>query len=242
MSDDVIKALPNAMSVRRIYYDPAPGRQFAYASDNQSLIPAGNGFYQTVPRTELQNWRISSVAAANAATIQTLGGGAGLVAYNGHSNHFYYAQTEDLTGTPDKPGKNGWLLSSSEVSLLANQNKPFVMLSMTCYTSQFVKPAANGTIDEWLIRAKNAGAIAVWGPTGFSVVSGHELLQNGFLKQLQTAPEGSQRLGNLIEAGYTKVLESGPLDTVMTFVLLGDPLTRARIPTRELYMPALSRH
>ncbi len=79
-------------------------------------------------------------------------------------------------------------------------------------------------------------------PPGLSVVSGHELLQDGFLKQLQTAPEGSQRLGSLIEAGYTKVLESGPLDTLMTFVLLGDPLTRARIPTRELYMPALSRH
>ncbi|MFN8469776.1 MAG: C25 family cysteine peptidase [Caldilineaceae bacterium] len=238
LSDDVIKALPNAMSVRRIYYDPAPGRQFAYA-DNQSPIPTGNGYYRTVPRTQLESWRIDDVATANAATIQTLGGGAGLVAYNGHSNHFYYAKTDDLR---NKPPKDGWLLSSSEVSLLANQGKPFVMLAMTCYTSQFVKPAANGTIDEWLIRAKNAGAIAVWGPTGFSVVSGHELLQDGFLKQLQTAPEGSQRLGSLIEAGYTQVLESGPLDTVMTFVLLGDPLTRARIPTRELYMPALSRH
>jgi len=239
LSDDVIKALPNAMSVRRIYYDPAPGRQFAYAGDNQSLIPAGNGFYQTVPRTQMQSWRIDDVATANATTIQALGGGAGLVAYNGHSNHFYYAKTDDLRNNPPK---DGWLLSSSEVSLLANQGKPFVMLSMTCYTSQFVKPTANGTIDEWLIRAKNAGAIGVWGPTGLSVVSGHELLQDGFLKQLQTAPEGSQRLGSLIEAGYTKALESGPLDTVMTFVLLGDPLTLARIPTRELYMPALSRH
>ncbi len=87
------------------------------------------------------------------------------MAYNGHSNHFYYAKTEDLRHTDSRP-RDGWLLSSSEVSLLANQNKPFVMLSMTCYTSQFVKPTANGTIDEWLIRAKNAGAIAVWGPTG----------------------------------------------------------------------------
>ncbi len=238
LSDTVVDALPNGMSVRRIYYDPAPDRQFAYAA-NQSLIPAGNGYYQTVPRTQAESWRIAEVAQANAATIQALSSGAGLVAYNGHSNHFYYARTEDLRNTP---AKDGWLLSSSEVSLLANQNKPFVMLSMTCYTSQFVKPTANGTIDEWLIRAKNAGAIAVWGPTGLSVVSGHELLQDGFLEQLQTAPEGSQRLGNLLEAGYTKVLEGGPLDTLMTFVLLGDPLTLARIPTRELYLPALSRH
>ncbi len=225
LSDAVVRVLPNSMSVRRIYYDPAPDRQFVYAADSQSPVPAGNGYYQTVPRTGLQSWRINNVAAASTATLQALSSGAGLVAYNGHSNHFYYAKTEDLSGTPDKPAKDGWLLNSSEVSLLANQNKPFVMLAMTCYTSQFVKPASNGTIDEWLIRAKNAGAIAVWGPTGLSVVSGHELLQEGFLEQLQTAPEGSQRLGNLVEAGYTKVLESGPLDTLMTFVLLGDPLT-----------------
>ncbi len=238
LSDTVAGTLPKGMGIKRIYYDPAPGRQIAYAGDGQTMIPAGNGYYQTVARAAPQSWRVDDVAAANLATIQALSNGAGLVAYNGHSNHFYYAKTEDLRNAP---AKDGWLLSTSEVSLLANQNKPFVMLSMTCYTSQFVKPAANGTIDEWLIRAKNAGAIAVWGPTGLSVVSGHELLQAGFLKQLQTGPVGSQRLGNLVAAGYAQVLESGSLDTLMTFVLLGDPLTRARIPTRELYMPVVSR-
>jgi hypothetical protein len=238
LSDAVADELPNQTSVRRIYYDPAPDREIAYAQDGQTMIPAGNGYYQTVPRATPQGWRINDVAAANSTTIQTLSSGAGLVAYNGHSNHFYYASTEDLRNTPPK---DGWLLNTNEVSLLANTNKPFVMLAMTCYTSQFVKPAGGGTIDEWLIRAKNAGAIAVWGPTGLSVVSGHELLQEGFLRQLQAAPVASQRLGNLVTAGYTRVLESGPLDTLMTFVLLGDPLTRARIPTRELYMPTLSR-
>jgi hypothetical protein len=238
LSDTVVGLLSDGTGIQRIYYDPAPDRQIAYAEDGQTLIPAGNGYYQTVARAAPQSWRIDDVGAASFATIQALSSGAGLVAYNGHSNHFYYAKTEDLRNTP---AKDSWLLSTSEVSLLANQNKPFVMLSMTCYTSQFVKPAANGTIDEWLIRAKNAGAIAVWGPTGLSVVSGHELLQAGFLKQLQTGPVGSQRLGNLVAAGYAKVLESGSLDTLMTFVLLGDPLTQARIPTRELYMPVVSR-
>ena len=238
LSDTVIDTLPRGVGIKRIYYDPASDRQIAYAGDGQTMIPAGNGYYQTVPRSAPQSWRINDVTAVNSATIQALSKGAGLVAYNGHSNHFYYAKTEDLHNTP---AKDGWLLVTNEVALLANQNKPFVMLAMTCYTSQFVKPAVNGTIDEWLIRARNAGAIAVWGPTGLSVVSGHELLQEGFLEQLQTAPVGSQRLGNLLEAGYTKVLQSGPLDTLMTFVLMGDPLTQARIPSRELYMPALSR-
>ena len=53
---------------------------------------------------------------------------------------------------------------------------------------------------------------------------------------------GEQRLGSLTEAGYTHLLTSnGPMDPLMTFILLGDPLTRARIPTHELYLPAVQR-
>jgi hypothetical protein len=237
INDDVIRMLPNPLGVRRIYYDPAPNREFVYDASG-ALIPIDGSFYQTKPRRLPEGWRISDVNATNTAVIQALSAGASLVAYNGHSNHFYYAKTENLA-VPK--GDDKWLLSSPDVGLLGNQGKPFVMLAMTCYTSQFVKPTNNGTIDEWLVRHRDGGAVAVWGPTGLSVVSGHELLQDGFLKQLQAKNPGNQRLGNLIEAGYTRVLEGGPLDSLMTFVLLGDPLTRARIPTQGLFMPAIAR-
>jgi hypothetical protein len=231
LSDNVVNTLPNPASARRIYYDPAPDRQMT------STAVAG-GYFQTVPRTLPENWRISDIVGINAEVIATLSQGAGLVTYNGHSNHFYYARTEDVynTGVGDK-----WLLNAPEVALLSNTGKEFVMLSMTCYTAQFVKPAANGTLDEWLIRHQQGGAIAVWGPTGLSVVSGHELLQQGFIRQLADA-RSEQRLGNLVEAGYTNLLtQNGPLDPLMTFVLLGDPLTAANIPMRDLYLPAIQR-
>jgi hypothetical protein len=231
LSDNIVNTLPNPAAARRIYYDPAPDRQV-------TGTPAPGGYYQTVPRKLPEGWRISDIVGVNTEVIATLSQGAGLVTYNGHSNHFYYARTEDVynTGVGDK-----WLLNAPEVSLLSNVGKEFVMLSMTCYTSQFVKPAANGTLDEWLIRHRQGGAIAVWGPTGLSVVSGHELLQQGFIRQLADA-KSELRLGNLVEAGYTHLLtQNGPLDPLMTFVLLGDPLTKANIPVRDLYLPNVRR-
>ncbi len=236
LSDKVIQALPSRDGVKRIYYDPAPDRQLVL--QNSMLVPVGGGYYQTAPRTQPEDWRVNSASAAKSATILSLSRGAGLVAYNGHANHFEYAKLENI----NSPGAGEtWLLNTNDVGLLANQNKPFVMLAMTCYTSQFVKPAVNGTVDEWLIRHPGGGAVAVWGSTGLSVVSGHELLQQGFLQQLALQPAAGARLGSLVEAGYTNVLAGGPLDPLMTFVLLGDPLTQARIPTNGLYMPAISR-
>lgn len=235
LSDNIVRLLPSLANVRRLYYDPLPGRQLAL-SPAGTPIPAGNGYFQTEPRTIPENWRIADIVGINTDVITALSDGAGLVIYNGHSNHFYYGRTEDVynTGIGDK-----WLLNAPEVSLLGNYREEFMMLSMTCYTSQFVKPTENGTLDEWLIRHPNAGAVAVWGPTGLSVVSGHDLLQRGFMEQLVN-PTGRQRIGSLLEAGYTYLLtQNGPLDPLMTFVLLGDPLTAARMEVRSLYMPAI---
>lgn len=231
LSDNIVQLLPNPAGARRIYYDPAPTRLL-------TSTPVSGGYYQTVARALPENWRIKDIVGINTEVIATLTQGASLVTYNGHSNHFYYARTEDVyaTGIGDK-----WLLNAPEVSLLGNVGKEFVMLSMTCYTAQFVKPTANGTLDEWLIRHKNGGAAAVWGPTGLSVVSGHDLLQKGFMLQLIGA-SAEQRMGQLVEAGNTYLLlQNGPIDPLMTFVLLGDPLSRARISTRDLYLPAIQR-
>jgi hypothetical protein len=244
LTDVVMRMLAPRASVRRIYYDLAPEREVIGGYAAPVPVPGKPGLYQTAGRSVSEPWRMRSVplttppVALNSLVISALSGGVGLVAYNGHSNHWQFAITEHL---PD--GSDGrWLLNVNDVRLLANQNRPFVMLSMTCYTSQFVKPASNGTLDELLLRRKDAGAVAAWGPTGLSVVSGHELLQEGFLAQMQARPSGQQRLGELLAGGYSKVLEEGgALDPLMTFVLLGDPLTRARIGGNELFMPTVRR-
>jgi hypothetical protein len=260
LSDNIVQMLPADAPVQRIYFDPAPQREVQIKCEqlaptdpnstycNRVAAPNKPGYYLTQPRRVSESWRISDVVLGTGATtvklpvnslvMGTLSGGAGLVTYNGHSNHWQYAITEDREGAPDPK----WLLNINDVRLLTNQNKPFIMLAMTCYTSQFVKPARNGTLDEVLVRAPNAGAVAVWGPTGLSEVNGHDMLQKGFVEQHLKQPVGSQRLGALMEAGYNQLLQgNGTLDPLMTFVLLGDPLTRARFGGAELYMPNIRR-
>jgi hypothetical protein len=118
---------------------------------------------------------------------------------------------------------------------------------MTCLTSQFHKPATSGTVlDERLLLNPNGGAIAVWGPAGLSVAYGHDFLQRGFFEKLWSSPSGTARLGELIEAGYTKLLteEACCQDTAKTFLLLGDPLTKARVYPDKIYgiyLPTINR-
>ena len=88
MSDNIVNTFVNPLAVKRLYYDPLPARQL-------TTIPTGSGYYQTVPRLTRESWRISDIAGINARVISTLSRGAGLVVYNGHSNHFYFARTED---------------------------------------------------------------------------------------------------------------------------------------------------
>lgn len=245
LSDAVISHLGQGSTAQRVYYDPAPERVVQSNSNGPIPNPGKPGYYLTAARTAPESWRIGDAAAANAAAINSLTGGAGMLVYNGHANHFQFATTSE--------NPRLWLLYTNDVDVINNTGRPFVQLSMTCYTSQFVKPTVNGTLDELLFRRKNAGAVAVWGPTGQSVVNGHQLLQEGFMMSLygnetgsqagsQTGSQtGSHRMGVLTEAGYTNLLLSNTsnLDPLMTFVLLGDPLTTARISTRTLFLPSI---
>jgi len=235
IADTIIQLLPASLKPQRIYLDAAPSRRVV-ATNSGAPVPAPGkpGYYLTEARKLQEPGRMSNLDTANANAIASLGGGAGLVVFNGHSNHWQYARME---GKPDPT----WLFYTNDVDLLNNFDKLFIGLSMTCYTAQFAKPAANGTLDEVLFRRSEGGAAAMWGSSGLSVVHGHDQLQKGFMKRLWSAPAGSLRLGELTEAGYTELLTNGGdccQDALMTFLLLGDPLTPARVAANAgLYLP-----
>ena len=238
-SDQIAALSPSGAQFTRVYFDSAPTRKVKTGPQGQPL-PALNapGMYQTVPRTPAEPWRTSDNLAANTAAIRALSAGAGLAIFNGHSNHWQYAYTGENGGSPS------YLLLTIDVESIANTGTPFIALSMTCYTSQFPKPADSGTLDELLFRRPNAGAVAVWGPAGLTVVHGHDLLQRGFMKELWSKPTNTLRLGELTEAGYTELLTYGPsyLDALQTFLLLGDPLTKSRIVAEPpVYLPMVGR-
>jgi hypothetical protein len=164
--------------------------------------------------------------------------GAGLVTYNGHSHQWQWARLDTDVNVPG-------LLSLYDPDAMRNGDKLFITLSMTCLTGQFHKPAHSGTVlDERMLLAQNGGAIAVWGSAGLSVLHGHDALQRGFQQALWSDPPMTTPIGELLEAGYIELLTNSACcqDALQTFLLLGDPLTPARVrPRGPIYLPLISR-
>lgn len=221
-----------AWRARMVYLadDKDTGGDFAaQAEQGIALQPAGMAiqrvFYGEGPG------QIAQASMARAATLTQISSGASVVTYFGHAHQQQWAVT-----ALSEP--NNWLLHRSDVPLLENGERLPVVLSLTCLSSAFQWPSYIGaTIDETLLLKRSGGAVAVWGPTGLGVSHGHDRLQRGFYRALWAAgpPErGVERavpLGALTEAGMREVFTGSVCcqDTIYTFALLGDPLTRLRV-------------
>lgn len=220
--DNIAALAPGTVNTTRIYYDPFPS------------VADPNGD---------EPWRIADAPAALNAVIENLSYGAGVVSYNGHSNQWQWAVTDESNPAAEQ----NYLLGLYDTDALSNTDRYFISMSMTCLTGQFHKPALSGTvIDERMLLNPRGGAVAVWGSTGLSVAYGHDLLQKGFFEKLWSTPSQTARLGELIEAGYAKLRgEQGCCqDTLKTFTLFGDPLTLVKVrPERVegLYLPIIAR-
>lgn len=204
---------PAGIAVERVYYQPS-----------RDARPVSGG--------------IADARAARARTLQALNGGAGLVNDVGHSHAWPWALTDPAV-TPS------YLLGLYDVDALVNGEKLPIVLEMTCWTSVFQQPASSGTTsDERLVLHPNGGAIASWGPTGLGLAHGHDALQRGFYRALWRKPAGTATLGELTLAGYRELFTRGSCcqDTLRTFALLGDPLTKTRVqPLSRVWVPGVSR-
>jgi hypothetical protein len=172
---------------------------------------------------------------AHERTLALLNQGAALVNYVGHSSQYQWAVTDAQKMPP-------YLMGLYDPDDLTNGARLPIVLAMTCLTSAFQTPNySRTTLDErWLIKP-NGGAVAIWGPTGFGVAHGHDAMQRGFYRALWAAPPQSATLGQLTSAGYLELFTAGSCcqDTLATFALLGDPLTRARVqPALRVFLPA----
>jgi hypothetical protein len=230
--EDVIGHMPERIRQLRHFFMGAT--DFSVAAT--VVLDAEGGITLLDLINRLQQWFISDPAAALRRSITLMNSGVGLVTYTGHSNHWQWARIV-------KDGEeNKWLFGLIEVRDLLNFNSPFISLSMTCYTSQFTQPAAlHYTLDERLFLHGNGGAVATWGPTGFSIVPAHDTMQVGFHELLWKSPVQQAKMGALTQAGYAKVFASGQnYDVNKSYALFGDPLTSARIaPLDAIYLPQL---
>jgi hypothetical protein len=200
---------PDGIEILRLYYDPSP---------TSTGVPS----------------REPDAVRAHDRTLALLNQGAALVNYIGHSSQYQWAVTDSQKTPP-------YLLGLYDPDDLSNGARLPIVLAMTCLTSAFQTPNySRTTLDErWLIKP-NGGAIAIWGPTGFGVAHGHDAMQRGFYRALWAAPPQSATLGQLTAAGYLELFNTGSCcqDTLATFALLGDPLTKARVqPAQRVFLP-----
>ena len=188
--------------------------------------------------------RETNAVAVRQRAIDLAASGPGLLTYNGHANHWQWAGTAVTSETP-------YIMGLYDVDLLQNRDQLFVGLSMTCYTAQFFQPSNSGTtLDERMFVHPNGGAAAVWGPSGLSVLHGHDDLQYGFHKLLWSTAPGTAHLGDLVMAGYLENMAPSPErnklyscceDVRRTFVLFGDPLMQVQItPRGDIYLPLIT--
>ncbi len=210
LADSSAAQQPAGVEVLRMYYDP---------TSTATGVPS----------------REPGAVRAHDRTLALLNQGAALVNYVGHSSQYQWASTDAQKDPP-------YLLGLYDPDDLTNGARLPIVLAMTCLTSAFqTSNFSRTTLDERLLIKPNGGAVAIWGPTGFGVAHGHDAMQRGFYRALWAAPPQSATLGQLTSAGYLELFTTGSCcqDTLATFALLGDPLTKARVqPARRVFLPA----
>jgi len=130
--------------------------------------------------------------------------------------------------------KNTWaaeyLLYPSALGTLTNGPCLPIMLEMTCYSGSFHEPAAGfESLSEASTRMPVHGAIASWAPTGFGLVTGHDLLEEGLF--LALFHDDVRQLGAAVTQAKQYLLDNSSgshNDLLDTFVLLGDPALQVK--------------
>lgn len=118
------------------------------------------------------------------------------------------------------------LLKTDDIASMTNRGKYPVLAAMTCSAGQFAIPGYD-SISEALLMKKDAGAAAVWAPTGLSYNSLSVILDEEFLKAAFS--NNKTILGDVILKALSGYVSSGsPTYVLDIYNLLGDPALKMR--------------
>jgi hypothetical protein len=174
-------------------------------------------FYYSLGNTTDQEIRDDLLAAWNA--------GARVLMFTGHASIHQWAAEQ--------------FFHLDDAVKLANSGKLPLVIELTCFTGSFQVPGF-ATLDETLLRQPNGGAIAVWGPTGLGISTGHSALALGLVDELS---EDGSSLGSAVLAGKLRLAEEIPVfpDLIDTYTLLGDPAIHIVQPSgsESIFMPLI---
>lgn len=119
----------------------------------------------------------------------------------------------------------GSFFANSSVPLLTNADHPTIYTMLTCLNGYFVLPASSfDSLAESLNKWPNGGAVASWASTARTFPDIQLAMGKRFYGQL--AEGNIARLGDLVRDAKTSIPAGA--DVRLSWVLLGDPMLRAR--------------
>lgn len=156
---------------------------------------------------------LGQVDDPNAAVMQSIDKGVGVVTYVGHGSMNVWAQEK--------------ILRTEDASVLDNKALPF-MMTMTCLVGYFHHPQATSMGEELLFNPRG-GVVAAFVPTSESLASDQsELASNLYIHLFGDAPTVGEAI---MEAKQDLSAERDLMqDLIETFTLLGDPALRLQRP------------
>jgi hypothetical protein len=200
--------------------DPAAaqwaGRALFVADDKQSSFQeiSDNLAANFLPEAyDVEKIYLGQTDAPNAAVIEQLNRGVGVLTYVGHGSMNVWAQEK--------------ILRTEDATVLSNDALPF-MMTMTCLVGYFHHPQAVSMGEELLFNP-NGGVVASLVPTSESLASDQsELASNIYVHLFGDAPT----VGEAIMLGKRDLSAERDLmqDLIETFTLLGDPALRLQRP------------
>jgi hypothetical protein len=187
--------------------DPDDGGDFTSYSDRLAGLVADG---RTVEKVYLAYHTTSD---ARALLMAALDGGASVFNYVGH-------------GSPDSMAYEG-LFKTSDVSAIEGGSRLAVVSAMTCFTGNYAYPGYD-SLGEALLLEPDAGAVAVWSPSGLSLNAQAAALDEKFFEGLFV--DGAGTVGDAVLAALAefggRYPDAGYIINI--YNVLGDPALRLR--------------
>lgn len=138
----------------------------------------------------------------------------------------YFEADLDILAYFGHGGVNMWgkdrLFASEDVSRLKNNEKPLIVVNMTCLTGLYTHPQVE-SLSEALLWRENGGAVAVLAPTSLTLPSDQSFLSDALVEVLMDEKDHSLGQVHLKARRGIKLDSDGARDVMKTFILFGDP-------------------
>lgn len=153
-----------------------------------------------------------SAADARAQVLSAINSGKFIINYAGHGSVAAW---------------DGNILHRNDVPNFTNTNANLIIANMlTCLNGYYIQLNSDG-LSEAMVKKNEGGAIVSWASSGLTTPDIQEIMATRFYQQLNSS--SMTRIGDFVKDAKTTI--AGGLDVRLSWVLLGDPTLKIKMPT-----------